>query len=893
MEEDKIIKERTEKVTRLFKKYYNLVSYIFLAAIVFIAVKIRTANLSGLRDITTGGWTLGPDLDPFLFLRWAKYIIANGKLFAIDSMRNVPLGFDTRSEVLLHPYLVAWFHKIAVYFGSTSIEQSSALYPVFMFALTVIAFFLFVRKAFIENIGELYSNIIALISSFFLSVLPVILPRTIAGIPEKEASGFLFLFLAFYFFLSSWKANKNMSKYSFAFLAGLSTTAMALVWGGYLFIFLTIALATFIAFLTGDIKKEHLYLYSVWFFSASILMSLFSVRYPIVSILRSASTGITLFVLIIMIMDYLIFNTRIKSYFESYNKIPRQLLSIIVSIILIVVLSSLFFGLHFIPDKVNQIIKPLTVPTTDRLGVTVAENKQPYFDEWSQSFGPYIKGIPILFWLFFIGSIYLFWNLITSFEKKERRILTISYAIFVIGIIFSRYSGSSTLNGTNLISYILFFGGSALFLFIFGKYYYQSVKKHDKSLPMDYSLLLIFSFFFLSIVAARGAVRLIMMLVPAASILSSYLLAVLIKDVINSKTENKKLLGWGAIALVSVSLIFAGYQFYVVSYNTAQGYIPSIYTQQWQLAMSWVRENTPQDAVFGHWWDYGYWVQSIGERATVLDGGNAIPYWNYLMGRYALTGTNNVDALEFLYTHNTTHFLIDSSDIGKYGAFSSIGSDKNYDHYSYITSFVKDDQRTVETKNSTMYVYIGGFPLEQDIIYNNNGTNIFLPAGKGGLGAVIIERNSTGSIVKQPRGLFVDQKSNQYDIPLRYMYNGKIVDFDSGLDAGIFLMPSVNSQNQIEIDGALLFLSNRTVRTQLARLYLYKEDDPYFKLVHTEDDFFVSQIKSQNPSFNSDFVYYQGVRGPIRIWEIKYPAGMKVKQEYLQTDFPQENILLE
>jgi len=82
---------------------------------------------------------------------------------------------------------------------------------------------------------------------------------------------------------------------------------------------------------------------------------------------------------------------------------------------------------------------------------------------------------------------------------------------------------------------------------------------------------------------------------------------------------------------------------------------------------------------FGHWWDYGYWVQSIGKRATVLDGGNAITYWNYLMGRYVLTGNNQDDALEFLYNHNTTHLLIDSSDIGKYGAFSSIGSDESYD----------------------------------------------------------------------------------------------------------------------------------------------------------------------------------------------------------------------
>ncbi len=885
MEEDKLVKERSQKIVHYLKRNYNLVSYVFLAFIVFLAVKIRTSNLSGLKDITTNSWTLGPDLDPFLFLRWAKHIIANGSLFAIDSMRNVPLGFDTRVELILHPYLIAWFHKIAVLFGSTSVEQSAVLFPVAMFALTVVAFFFFVRKIFIDNFGELYSNLIALISCFFLSVIPVLLPRTIAGIPEKEASGFFFLFLAFYLFLSAWKSEKNVSRYSFTLLAGLSTAAMALVWGGYLFIFLTIALATFIAFLTGNIKKEHIYLYSIWFISASISMSLFSVRYPVIGILKSASTGITLFVLVVMIVDLLIFNTRVKNYFEPYNKIPRQLLSLGVSLIAVILLSSLFFGLDFIPDKFNQIIKPLTSPTTDRLGITVAENKQPFFNEWSQSFGPYFRSIPILFWLFFIGSVYLFSQLVTSFEKKERIILTISYTLFLISIIFSRYSGSSVFNGTNMQSYILFFGGIGLFLFTFGKYYYVAVKKQNKSLAMGYEFIFLLSFFFLSIVAARGAVRLIMMLVPAASILSSYLLISLIKDVRNNKNENKKLLGWAAIAIVSISLVFSGYQFYLVSEATAKGYVPNIYTQQWQLAMEWVRDNTAEDAVFGHWWDYGYWVQSIGERATVLDGGNALPYWNYLMGRHALTGSDNIASLEYLYSHKTTHFLIDSSDIGKYGAFSSIGSDKNYDRYSYITTFIRDDQQTIETKNSTIYIYKGGFPYDEDLIYNNNGTKIFLPAGKGGLGAVLIEKDPSGKIIKQPRGIFVDQKGTQYDLPLRYMYDDKLIDFGSGIDGGIFLMSSVNG-NSIEEDGALLYLSNRTVKSQLARLYLYKEDNPYFKLVHTQDDFFVNQIKSQNPSFTDDFVYYQGFRGPIRIWEIRYPEGMQVKEEYLQTDYP-------
>jgi hypothetical protein len=50
----------------------------------------------------------------------------------------------------------------------------------------------------------------------------------------------------------------------------------------------------------------------------------------------------------------------------------------------------------------------------------------------------------------------------------------------------------------------------------------------------------------------------------------------------------------------------------------------------------------------------------------------------------------------------------------------------------------------------------------------------------------------------------------------------------------------------------------------------------------------VSQIKTQNSGFESDFVYYQGVRGPLKIWEINYPKSIEFKEEYVDTNYPEE-----
>jgi hypothetical protein len=401
---------------------------------------------------------------------------------------------------------------------------------------------------------------------------------------------------------------------------------------------------------------------------------------------------------------------------------------------------------------------------------------------------------------------------------------------------------------------------------------------------------MLFSLFFLSVVSARGGVRLIMMLVPPVSIIVSYFLVSLGAS-IKEKKDPAKTFTMIIFGIVLISSIFSGIQFSKASIATAQTYVPSAYTQQWQQAMSWVRENTPENAVFAHWWDYGYWVQSIGNRATILDGGNIIVYWNYLLGRHVLTGQDEKEALSFLYTHNATHILIDSSDIGKYPAFSSIGSDENYDRYSWLNSFIKDNTKTVELKNSTTYIYVGSFVLDDDLVFNDNGTNIFLPGMRSGIGGIIIEQAKSGA-VKQPQAIAIYQ-NKQYRLPIRYLFDGtKLTDFGSGLDAGIMFITSIEQNGQqasADPYGSILYLSNKTVRSGLARYYLYGQETDAIKLVYSQDDPIVSQVKQMGLS-NSDFVYYGGVRGPIKIWNITYPKGIVANNSYLETSFPDENL---
>ena len=51
--------------------------------------------------------------------------------------------------------------------------------------------------------------------------------------------------------------------------------------------------------------------------------------------------------------------------------------------------------------------------------------------------------------------------------------------------------------------------------------------------------------------------------------------------------------------------------------NGATSY--GVVTNDWLDALDWIKNNTPEDAVIAAWWDYGYWISTMGERASLAD----------------------------------------------------------------------------------------------------------------------------------------------------------------------------------------------------------------------------------------------------------------------------------
>jgi len=902
MKEDLIIKDRSKKLVNFVKNPKVWVVGFLIIAII-LGVYIRSIPMQdygngtpGLWDSTTNDWTLGPDLDPWLFTRYAQTIVEQGALPEVDELRNVPLGFETEKETILLPYMIVGVYYIVNIFGNFSVTFAAVIFPVIMFAFTIIAFFLFVREIFSgeEKDEKTKSNIIALISTFFMIVIPVFLSRTIAGIPEKESAGFFFMFIAFYFFIKAWKSNKLKNSILFGILAGLSTALMGLIWGGVMFVFASIAIVTLIEFVFGKINKNKSISYSIWLFSSIFIINLFSEKFLILDFFTSFDTGLALLGFSVIIIHFFVWNTKFKiSRYLPNWKLPKTIISIIITLVLILIFSLIFLGPSFVIEKIKAINQILIEPIVGRWNTTVAENRQPYFGEWSSSFGPFIGSIPLTFWMFFLGSVVLFKKMVSCLKKKDSWILTGLYIIFFFGIVFSRYSVDSVFNGTNFISIATYYLSISVF-FLFCLYYY--IKYSNEGFGgfenLKYEYLFLFVFFILCLLMARSAVRLIMVLAPIAPIFLSYLL-VNSYEKIKSNKNDFSFLSYVLLGIIILITIYAFYSFYNEINGQAEIYIPAPYNQQWQLAMDWVRTNTAEDSVFAHWWDYGYWVQSIGKRATIIDGGNAIVYWNYLLGRNVLTGDNQKDALEFLYNHDADYLLIDPTDISKYGAFSSIGSDADFDRYSWIPVMISDDSLTTEGNNSKRIVYRTGSILDEDILYNLNGKQIFLPGLSTYVAGTIIEiAQKTGeeTYFKQPE-LILIYNNNQYSIPLRYIYyKGKLFDFEEGLEGTSYIIQEVDyGNNGLEIDefGSVIYISPRVMRGLLAQKYIL--NDPLnnfenFQLSYSKDSPFIKSLRNYNLNLGEFITYGGNLEGPIKIWEIEYTGDEQFNQSYIDKD---------
>ena len=272
-----------------------------LLGIISFTFILRLQNIPLLIDVTTNMY-IPADPDAMAFMRYAKYVLENGNIMAIDYLRYYPYGFTGTQEFSFLAHFIVYLYKfLHIFIPSITIELVDIVYPAIAFAISMVFFFLLVRKLFNSNI--------ALLATAFLAVIPSYLFRTLAGISDKEALATVFFYAAFYFYIVSWQSEKTKNKIIFGSLSGISTGLTTLIWGGGGFIFIIIGIFTLIELLLDKIKKIEFYSYLSWLLSSIIFLRLlFPDRFGLETFILSTSTSIAMLVLFIGVINYLIFN---------------------------------------------------------------------------------------------------------------------------------------------------------------------------------------------------------------------------------------------------------------------------------------------------------------------------------------------------------------------------------------------------------------------------------------------------------------------------------------------------------------------------------------------------------------------------------------------------------
>ena len=175
-------------------------------------------------------------------------------------------------------------------------------------------------------------------------------------------------------------------------------------------------------------------------------------------------------------------------------------------------------------------------------------------------------------------------------------------------------------------SILIIFGGLGIWI-IFDKIKSKSMTY----LPND-MMVFVLSLALVGVYVSSAFVRLELFASISIIFLSSVGLAILTKEIIHYKKpfnsiQSKiiKISFSGAIVILFVLPLTVPVSGNWISsldvpptiLNGGTGYAVS--TNDWKETLEWIKLNTPHDSVVASWWDYGYWITTMSERATLAD----------------------------------------------------------------------------------------------------------------------------------------------------------------------------------------------------------------------------------------------------------------------------------
>jgi len=185
--------------------------------------------------------------------------------------------------------------------------------------------------------------------------------------------------------------------------------------------------------------------------------------------------------------------------------------------------------------------------------------------------------------------------------------------------------------------------------------------------------LFLIAFTLTSLYFAGSMIRLTVLLAPALCVLGSLAIVEVLKPFVDIATERsftRRRARFVRPVGKGFSLSFVIFLFLLLSLTLVRGvdygYMPTTIASSslpvrmslddWQEALTWMRESLPSDAVVVSWWDYGYWISVGANKSTLADNGTMNTTQIAQIGRMFMS--NETEALAILKNYNATHVVV-------------------------------------------------------------------------------------------------------------------------------------------------------------------------------------------------------------------------------------------
>lgn len=539
------------------KKRSNKTKYLIVIAILCLSFSV--AFILRAYPIKYGFYL--NEFDPFFDYRATQYIVNNGIESYFnwhDHMSWFPEGRDIAgtSQSGLH-ITAAILYKI---FGmNMSLMDFTIWFPVVIGSASTVLMFLLVR-AITGN------SIPGLISSIFFAVSPAIIQRGNLGWFKSEPLGIFYGLGGLYLFISALKENKYKFSIPKAIFSGVIVSLAMASWGGAQYFIIPVAIFIIIlAFYSNKLNMKNSLLTAVLFTVSVILVAMVFPR-PGMSFV----TG-PLGILLISSTAFLFISTLVKRI--TSEKRSNIKTAIVLGVFIILGLSLITGGFYKAPSfRYLNAINPF-ISSENKLVESVAEHFTPTIVDYFRQFSILLIFSGLGIWV--------------AFKNKNNTTIIFALIIGFTGIYlsatFARLLVFASLSITILSSIGIYEVIRSISSIRRGaeRKIYESNKDTIKTLnkKSKYNKNEIYAY------TGFAVVLIIMLAIPM---------------VYDANTN------WITSADVPTSIANGGTNYRLT-------------TNDWIDTLNWISKNTPQNSTIASWWDYGYWITTLGNRTSLAD----------------------------------------------------------------------------------------------------------------------------------------------------------------------------------------------------------------------------------------------------------------------------------